>query len=276
MTRFLLFSLGFIIFLAPTHEIRADPVSVDRGTYTEIQIGQFQGLKEAIQMAKSAEKSLKYPLNEETVQNPKQAIRSVGAVIEIYQNKKDLFIVTAFLGDKNHGEKSLDYYYQNIRTFYPLAQKVVINKSSDEVDYQQQFVAYQVSNVIILGSYKEYDQALKSVNRLSQATKVPYDDGGNIYDTKKGLRTPEDAEHPSAGFYLARRYHDCDGTGSNCLSIEISDYYEGFSPGYYIIVGGIVPIDEKSQNLEALMQSYKKSVPDAYYKRTLIYMGCQS
>ena len=65
--------------------------------------------------------------------------------------------------------------------------------------------------------------------------------------------------------YVARGRYD-DGI---YISIEYSDVYSGFTTGYYMV---IVASGEKID--KSVLQSVRKYVPDAYVKKTAVYMGC--
>jgi len=130
--------------------------------------------------------------------------------------------------------------------------------------------------VLILCSYKDFHQARKQAIELSRATKVPFSMQGMTYDKKRGLIFPDDSSNEAdAGSYMPRRYnHGSVSDGAEefgYISIERSDAYTGFTPGYYIVVGGIY--DDTKEGKLALTR-FKPVVADAYTKKTSIYMGC--
>lgn len=128
--------------------------------------------------------------------------------------------------------------------------------------------------VIILASSKSYQDVLAKAKDLSLKTGMVFSTREMIYDDKRGLILPDNHEDESyAGSYYLRRYNnDCGNSLSECLSIEKSDAYEGFTPGLYILVAGIH--EEGSAELSAKLAQLKKTVPDAYAKKTKIFMGC--
>ncbi len=133
---------------------------------------------------------------------------------------------------------------------------------------------YTTREVLILGSYKDYAQAVKVAQELKQKTGSGYSNRGLIYDTKKGLIWPENSD-AFPGEYMARRYNDeCGQETTFCITVERSDAYSGFRPDYYIIVGGIY--DQNTPEAKQGLSFYKKTVPDAYLKKSDIYMGCRS
>lgn len=129
--------------------------------------------------------------------------------------------------------------------------------------------------VLILGSFKDYKDALNSAQKNGQLTGLPYSSRGMVFDTARGLIWPDNYEDEIyAGSYSGRRYTDeCGGDVHACLTIEKSDFYAGMQPGYYIVVAGIYDEGDKS-GANSQLQKLKKIVPDAYLKSTKIYMGC--
>jgi hypothetical protein len=95
-----------------------------------------------------------------------------------------------------------------------------------------------------------------------------------IYDKERGLIWPDDsADEAWAGAYAPRRYDsECGLVPSKpCITVERSEAYEGFKPGLYIVVGGIL---DRSEEREKRLAAARKLVPGAYVKQTAIYMGC--
>jgi hypothetical protein len=128
--------------------------------------------------------------------------------------------------------------------------------------------------VVILGVYKDFHEAKANGQKFSKTSKVPFSLHGMIFD-KKGLRLPDNHEDPVwAGEYLARRYNTA-WSGERELpehiSVERSEGYEGFAKGFYIVVGGIA--ETKKEGLDQ-GERFKAFAPDAYVKKTRIYMGC--
>lgn len=70
--------------------------------------------------------------------------------------------------------------------------------------------------------------------------------------------------------YTARR--DGHADNSDYVSIEYSTGYEGFSPGYYIVVAAIGA--PGSSVVSAVLASARKWYPNAYAKQTRIWHGC--
>jgi len=128
--------------------------------------------------------------------------------------------------------------------------------------------------VLVVGSYLSYDAALRAARSYSQRSGHPYDSRGMVYDKKRGLIWPDDLEDEIwAGAYAPRRYDDecAPWNGSPCVTVERSAEYEGFAPGFYIVVGGI--LDHSSERAQRLAAA-RKLVSGAYVKDTDIYLGC--
>lgn len=128
--------------------------------------------------------------------------------------------------------------------------------------------------VVMLGVYKDFAEAKADAEKFAAVSKVPFSMDGRIYD-KKGLRYPDDYEDEAwKGEYLPRRYNTAtidQRDVTEYLSVEKSDAYEGFKPGFYIIVGSIAESAAQAKKETARFLSASK---DTYFKKTTIYMGC--
>lgn len=131
------------------------------------------------------------------------------------------------------------------------------------------------NNVVILGSFLSYKDAAKAARKISKKTTTPYSTRNMIYDKQEGLIWPKTyPDEIYAGTYYGRRGDiDCGVDVSPCLTVERSDFYSGFEKDYYIIVGGVYDSKDSAQ-IEKVLAHYKAVVPDAYSKKTKIYMGC--
>ena len=105
---------------------------------------------------------------------------------------------------------------------------------------------------------------------------MPFSMEGRVYDKKRGLIYPDDFDDEVfRGGYVARRFDTTILDGSDketpYLSVEKSDAYKGFTPGYYIVVAGI-----RDNRADAVKQAekFRKWAPTAYAKKTKIYIGC--
>ena len=130
--------------------------------------------------------------------------------------------------------------------------------------------------VAILTANKSFDSARADAMRISKAAGIPFSMEGRIYDKKRGLIYPDNFDDEVfRGSYVARRYHTArlseKQTDTEYLSVERSDGYDGFKPGFYIVVAGI---QQTSAAAEKQVKRFAAWAPTAYPKKTKIYMGC--
>lgn len=144
------------------------------------------------------------------------------------------------------------------------------NLFAEEGDYE----SIEPRNLIILGSFTDYPSAVKAAVKISKKTKIPYTSRGLVWDDKRGLIFPDNFDDiVFAGDYSGRRSQfDCNNQGTDCISVEKSDFYQGFTKGLYIIVGGVLETTDPTN--KPLFDKFKKSVKDTYIKETPIFMGC--
>lgn len=128
--------------------------------------------------------------------------------------------------------------------------------------------------IVILSVYKKFHQAKADAERIAKASGMLFSMNGMIYD-KKGLRYPDNFEDEVfAGVYVARRYNGAskgEEVFEQHISIEKSDDYQGFAPGYYIVVGCIA---ESADEGKAQVAKFKKHAPDTNVKKTELFVGC--
>lgn len=128
--------------------------------------------------------------------------------------------------------------------------------------------------VVILGAYKNFEQAEAEAKNVAKATNTRFSLRGMIHD-KKGLRMPDDFEDEVyAGQYVQRssnEWFEGETQIMNHISVEDSSGYEGFEPGYFIGVGFIA--DTPAQAAEKAAE-FKKHAPGTYVKKAVIFMGC--
>lgn len=128
--------------------------------------------------------------------------------------------------------------------------------------------------VVILAAYKNFPEAKADGERIAKASKLQFSMRGMIYD-KKGLRFPDKFDDPTwAGEYLMRRGNDWwigDKNIGDHISIEKSSAYPGFAPHLYIVVGSIAATPQQAAKE---LERFKTFAPQAYVKKTKIYLGC--
>lgn len=128
--------------------------------------------------------------------------------------------------------------------------------------------------VTILTAQKSFAEAKKDAEKIAKESGLPFSMEGRVYDKKAGLIYPRNYEDEVfAGQYVARRYNETSIKNKDTayLSIERSDGYDGFTPGYYIVVAGVY---ESAKDAQAQAKRFSPWAPTAYAKKTKIYMGC--
>ena len=128
---------------------------------------------------------------------------------------------------------------------------------------------------VIIISTPDYDAALERAKDASEKLEYPLDLRGLHPNEEMGLSLPEEVctaicggdvvEYPQ---YLPRN----DWGETKYVSIEYSNGYDGFNPGYYIV---IVASGEKGDPIiqEALEES-QQFYEDAYAKTCGVWIGC--
>lgn len=128
--------------------------------------------------------------------------------------------------------------------------------------------------VAILSVYPKFADARADAEKIARESGRPFSMEGRVFDKKRGLIYPDNFEDEAfAGGYVSRRFNETliDGQESPFLSVERSDGYEGFKPGYYIVVAGIF---DNTKAAQECVKKFTPWAPTAYAKKTKIYMGC--
>lgn len=129
--------------------------------------------------------------------------------------------------------------------------------------------------VAILSVYSKFAEAKADAEKIAKATGVPFSMEGRVFDAKRGLIYPDNFEDEVfRGAYVARRYDTTVLRGDQetpFLSVERSDGYQGFKPGFYMVVAGI---QESKAAAEQQAKRFRAWAPTSYVKKTSIYMGC--
>jgi hypothetical protein len=130
--------------------------------------------------------------------------------------------------------------------------------------------------VVVLSVYKTFEAAKEDAVKIAKASGVPFSMEGRVYEKKRGLIYPDSFEDEAfRGGYLARSYDTTVLPGSEAetqyLSVERSDGYDGFKPGFYMVVAGIQAISEDAGKQADRFRAW---APTTYVKKTKIYMGC--
>ena len=132
--------------------------------------------------------------------------------------------------------------------------------------------AWVARDVLILQSTKGYKSAVATARQAATRLHAPLQLAGNLPNSQTGLSlsrkdcATNGFEYPA---YVAR------GRGNDrntYISVEYSAGYKGFAPGYYLVVAAV------AQPGAALVQkafvAARQWYPDAYAKRTQVWVGC--
>lgn len=128
--------------------------------------------------------------------------------------------------------------------------------------------------VSILSVYESFKDAKADAENVAAKSKVPFSMEGLVFDKKRGLIYPDNFDDKVfAGQYVSRRFNQTliKDRETEYLSVERSDGYDGFKPGYYMVVAGIY---ESAKEAQAQTKRFAAWAPTAYAKKTKIYMGC--
>ncbi len=161
----------------------------------------------------------------------------------------------------------------------PEVEEVVEESTTSEYD-DMDWQAYEESmtqdfSFVILISTTSYDAALKRAKDASEKLGYPLDLRELHPNEETGLSLPKEVCEDICGggvvdypHYLPRN----DWGESKYVSVEYSDGFDGFNPGYYIVV---VASGEKGDPIieEALKES-QQFYEDAYAKTCGVWMGC--
>lgn len=120
---------------------------------------------------------------------------------------------------------------------------------------------------LITKSTKNYSEAKHFAQNLALRSGIKLDLRGLYPHAQTGLSEPKEVcveNGFEAPCYVPRGRYD-DGT---YISIEYSSAYNGFAEGYYIVMVASGDISNK------VVSHIKQYVPDAYVKKSAVYIGC--
>lgn len=137
---------------------------------------------------------------------------------------------------------------------------ITINSfAQDEIDMTME------KSFIVVGSAKKYKKALRKAQKAANKLVIPIDLRGMINDSDHGLTSNEicgcGEKH---GYHPRGRYDD-----GKYISIEYSSAYDGFTPGFYLIIvaSGV------TEDISPLLEEIQLKIKNAQLKSTRIYMG---
>ena len=127
-------------------------------------------------------------------------------------------------------------------------------------------------NIFILRSTKDYAAALETARQATARLHTRLDMEGYRPNSQSGLTISKVAcvengfKYPA---YVARGRKTED---TNFISIEYSNGYEGFTKGHYLVVAAIGK--PGSAVVNKATSAARQWYPDAYAKRTRVWVGC--
>ena len=125
---------------------------------------------------------------------------------------------------------------------------------------------YSARYILILKSTTDYNVALRFANESSKKLGLELKIEDIEYSKEKGICFSKDIDDELyKGEYAPRRY--C----GDYISLENSSAYEGFVEGYIVVIAGIY---QNKDDAELALRDVKESYPDAYVKKTNLWMGC--
>lgn len=125
---------------------------------------------------------------------------------------------------------------------------------------------------VIVRSTPDHSEASRFAEHVSSATGFELDLRGLTYQPEHGLSlSKQECEQRQLGpfpCYVARGRFDA----GVYVSVERSDAYEGFRPGYFIVVAASGP--PGSADLDTTLETVRGASPDAYLRVAEVYHGC--
>lgn len=233
-------------------------------------IDKTKNKEQAIKIAKQVDNQFGIGIDERTLKEPPDQPISFGPCVSIYTlGIPNQFYISTYTGceleQAEIGLKLTKQYYNKA--------ELITFKMGESDPKNTYYSVFEYRDIIILGSFKNYFDAVKQSKMISKKTGFLYSTRGMIFDKNKGLIWPDDPDDYFAGRYAPRRYDKfiLETKSRNIITIERSDFYFGFKKGFYIIVGGIY---RNPKNAESELKVYKNIIPDAYIKPTALYMAC--
>lgn len=148
------------------------------------------------------------------------------------------------------------------------ADSTVQNASNDDATDEPLEDEYARYYVVITDTGQFYDPLHAKMNALQSRTKIPVDTMGRLYNrTKNLIALPDnDPDELYAGEYYPRRYPSVN------LSLEYLNIYKTQSGEKTIaLVAGIF---ESAKSADSLLAILKKSHPQAFRLKSVLYIGC--
>ncbi|OKS87454.1 hypothetical protein RG47T_2915 [Mucilaginibacter polytrichastri] len=139
------------------------------------------------------------------------------------------------------------------------------------VQAQDNFNTEVPKDIIILRSTKDYKIALTTAQQAASRLHKKLDLRKLSPNKELGL-TMSKADCDEIGYPCYPARGDGNAFNDSYISVEYSNAYKGFAKGYYIVMAAITNV--KSASMKAQLAIINKVYPDAYAKRTFIWLGC--
>ena len=125
---------------------------------------------------------------------------------------------------------------------------------------------------VILRSTPDYAEARRVAERAAAQLGARLDLRGLVFDPEHGLTWPKEECDKDSLYpfpcYVARGRFD----PGVYLSVERSDAYASFQPGYFIVVAASG--EPGSDEVASALGKARAAYPDAYVKQEKVYHGC--
>ena len=220
-------------------------------------------LEEAESEAHRAAHLLERGIDTRSLDEPTPGRVSRDGTISVHHTDSGHFVIVGGAG----GERYLRAVLVEARRYFPTAH---VEPSPTVNSGHHLFFGRR--GVVVAGSFETYAAALEAATRVADRSGLPYDSRGLIHDRERGLVLPDSAKGPDAGRYLSRRHDECGAARRPCISVERSSAYDGFEPGLFIVVAGVM---RRSEARDVRLAALRRVVPDAYVKETNLWMGCR-
>lgn len=132
--------------------------------------------------------------------------------------------------------------------------------------------------IVVLAVSRSHEGTLANAKNAAAALGFAFSDRGLVFDDVDGLHWPKELEDEiSGGGYAPRRFDgacgDTAGAENGCITVELSDSYEGLAPGYFIAVAGLYE-KRDGESAARRLEEVRRVAVDARLVDTSLDMGC--
>lgn len=199
-----------------------------------IVIATVEDLESARVEVERASALLEYGIDYSSLCEPESPREAEGPLISVHRKATGQCEVVGYLADQIYLDRALT----EVRAHYPDA---VVRQAPPGIE-PHLYRPFSRRGVVIAGSYRSYDTAIRAAKALEGASGIPLGTRGLVYDESRGLIWPDSNHEDFERVFFERRYDgDCgQKLEAPCLTVEPSEAYKGFEPGYFIIVAGVL------------------------------------